>query len=265
VRLQTQASANKKKVISEIDQNNSFDTMSDVGPRTAAPDATSGAETCGICRLPLTDRVTIQPCNHEFDLECICEWIIGKYETCPTCPACRAVIIGVNGGPLLKGIETDDTEAPDPPDRFPCQNCPYSLQWPHQKPRGDKGCCQSCGGECKIHGLDLTKGIPCLKCERMIPWDHWKNSQGCCRCRTKCVFHGPGSQAPWSPRLRNIYIPIQPPDPPDHFWHMCLYCPNRTYLRSGRQCNCCEQCGYKCGEWDHVPLGSNGADWFVCY
>jgi hypothetical protein len=54
----------------------------------AASDDSGSAVTCAICLNDITDLCVVRPCGHEFDEECISEWLSSKYY----CPMCRAKV-----------------------------------------------------------------------------------------------------------------------------------------------------------------------------
>lgn len=81
------------------------------------PSLTSDNDKCSIClygscphqvvsmyantldREDFTEKATLQPCKHNFDLPCITDWILHT-KIAPACPICRTVIETINDGPL---------------------------------------------------------------------------------------------------------------------------------------------------------------------
>lgn len=51
------------------------------------------SDTCDICREVLSDKTTLHPCGHEFDLHCILQWNGGAQDDAEKCPMCRRPVI----------------------------------------------------------------------------------------------------------------------------------------------------------------------------
>jgi hypothetical protein len=252
---------------------------------TKSRDSSRDSQNCSICIGSLESCVILEPCGHEFCFKCINKWRNSSGAAASTCPNCRKPITGLEHRPLLTEIVRDPRrpssyyrDAQGPPKYIFCETviaqridlwkihlperrCNTKIPWPHQ---AGARCCPGCGSKCKIHASDLTQRIPCLGCNRFISSHHWAHPMGCCKCRSRCIFHGPGSKSKY--RAKNDFIPNGTKEP-DSTWlsAVCNNCSNITGFRGG--CVCCSQCNQKCAQharrsWSEGQIELPPA-WFV--